>query len=214
MAEQQKNQGFEVVKKDNRSTAEMPTVEEKIQRIPILEPAGVWPPPLYIREEANTREVYYMEHRWHSQWKYYDERAAQAKSRHLALQLIIGIGSVTVPVLVGIQIGEGQVQQVLSVITIVISLIVAIATAIENVMKYGDSWRNYRAATEELQREKTMYDTLSGPYRRSTNPFRLFVERCEGVIEKQNGRWIALTQQNEENDKKNDTDDILDKFKE
>jgi len=91
-------------------------------------------------------------------------------------------------------LNEG-IEFALYLLTILVSLSVAAASAIETVKHYGDSWRSYRTATEELQREKSMYDMMAGPYRRSTNPFLLFVERCEDIMAKQNGNFAPLKEE-------------------
>lgn len=163
-----------------------------------LEPAGVWPPPIYLDAETATKhERFYVEHRWYMQWSYYDNKAAEAKRVYQRLQLIIGIGSVTVPVLVGLTPVNDQGRYLIQAVTVAISLIVAAAAAIENVKKYGDAWRNYRGAAEELAREKSLYDVGSGPYRQAQKPFLLFAERCEDVIAKQNGAFLALKEEKE-----------------
>ncbi len=172
----------------------------------ILEPAGTWPPPIFIRPDASSDERYYMEHRWHAQWSWYDKRASDSKTWYQRLQIIVGVGSVTVPVLVGITSTNETARSALQLATVLISLVVAASAAIENVKKYGDNWRNFRAAAEELAREKAMYDVASGPYRKSKAPFLLFSERCEDIIAKQNGNWLQMTQEKEEKeDKAKDT---------
>lgn len=192
-------ENLEVVKREEpkrqTATAQMATAQEKENNLPILEPSNRWPPPLYVRAEADSREVYYMQHRWYSQWKWYDDKAATAKQVYQRIQLTITVGSAVVPVLVGIQAIDARVDLALYVVTIVVSLSVAAASAIETVKKYGDAWRSYRTATEELQREKSMYDMMAGPYRRSTNPFLLFVERCEDIMAKQNGNFAPLKEE-------------------
>lgn len=170
----------------------------------VLQPSSVWPPPIFVTKQASHQELFYIEHRWHAQYSWYDKRATDAKKMHTALRLIVGIGSVIVPVLIGSNwldlFGIVGMQQFL---TIAISLAVAIATAIETVYKPGDNWRSYRAAAEELAREKTMYDVKAGPYRRSKNAFLLFTERCEDIITKQNGQWLQMhTVEEQEDDKK------------
>lgn len=160
-----------------------------------LNPQSVWPPPIFFNSAtASAQERYYIEHRWHAQWSYYDGKASDAKKAHQRLQLVIAIGSVIVPVLVGLNI-DGAVGDLLRYLTVIISIIVAAAAAIETVKQYGDNWRNFRSAAEELKREKSMYDVLAGPYRKSKDPFLLFVERSEDIMAKQNGAWIALKEE-------------------
>lgn len=175
-----------------------------------LKPSNAWPPPIFMDMAASDQEKFYMEHRWYSQWKWYDKRAGSAKKNHQLLQLIVGIGSVSVPVLVGFSvpsdlvflgIGAEGLDTIKLLATVGISLAVAISSAIESVMKPGDNWRNFRGAAEELQREKSMYDVRSGPYRRSRTPFLLFSERCENIIAKQNGQWLQMGVNDDKDDK-------------
>jgi hypothetical protein len=154
-----------------------------------LKPSNQWPPPIYVDSNISAQERYYIEHRWYTQWEWYDKRASDAKRRYHTLQVIIVVGSASVPVLVGLA------PNVPAVIPILISLGVTIAAGLENVFKNGDSWRNFRQASEELQREKSMYDVKSGAYRKAKRPFLLFVQRCEDVIAKQNGNFLQLTEE-------------------
>lgn len=159
----------------------------------IITPTGAWPPPIYVDASATEQESYYMEHRWYTQWNWYDTKASQAKKEYQRLQIMIGIGSVTVPVLVSLApiAVDTTGRNALTLITVFISLLVAAAAAIENVKNYGEAWRTYRSAAEDLKREKSLYDVRSGPYRKSKRPFLLFVERCEDIMAKQNGSWAA-----------------------
>jgi uncharacterized protein YigE (DUF2233 family) len=97
-----------------------------------------------------------------------------------------------VPVLVGLSTSDETARLALQLLTVFISLMVAAAAAIENVKKYGDSWRTFRTAAEELYREKSLYDVQTGAYRSSKRPFLLFVERTEDIVAKQNGAWSTL----------------------
>jgi hypothetical protein len=142
-----------------------------------------WPPPLYLLRTAGESERFYMKYRWQNQWLYYDAKATESKKNYQTLQLVIGVGLVAVPVLLGF---GGP----MAVIATVLSLVVAASAAIENVKKYGDGWRTYRQAAEQLQREKAMYDVTAGPYRLSKRPFARFVERCEEIIGQQNGQFM------------------------
>ncbi|HEX2620550.1 MAG TPA: DUF4231 domain-containing protein [Phototrophicaceae bacterium] len=159
-----------------------------------LVPKGTWPPPIYVDPSASEQERHYIEHRWHAQWDWYDKRASNAKNVYQRLQIIIGVGSVTVPVLIGFTPSSTDVREILQVATVALSLTVAIAAAIENVKKYGDNWRNFRGAAEELLREKALYDVRSGPYRKTKTPFLLFVQRCEEIMTKQNGSFLQLAE--------------------
>lgn len=157
------------------STPISPATEDG--RIPYLSP----------RSSRTRKFRHYIETRWYPQWKFYDERAAHNKVRYLFFQRMIALGSVTVPIIIGIEF----IPQWLPAI---ISGLVAAAAATENVMKYGDNWRTYRAAAEGLNREKVLYEARSGPYAGTNAPFRTFVERCEDVIAEETGRFFERQQ--------------------
>ncbi len=146
-----------------------------------------WPPPLYTPANATLAEKFYLKQRWQSQWQWYDKKAAENKNKHQFLQVVIGVGSVAVPVLLGIEAVRSY--------AVWVSLIVAAAASIENVKKYGDNWRSYRRAAENLSREKSLYDVNAGPYRTAKKPFARFVERCEEVIAQQNGQFYQRDEQ-------------------
>jgi hypothetical protein len=148
---------------------------------------AAWPPPLFTPASATLAEKYYLKQRWQSQWLWYDKKAAENKNKHQLLQVVIGVGSVAVPVLLGIE--------ALRTYAVWVSLVVAAAASIENVKKYGDNWRSYRRAAENLSREKSLYDVNAGPYRTAKKPFARFVERCEEVIAQQNGQFYQREDQ-------------------
>lgn len=154
-----------------------------------LLPDAPWPPPVFVRQDISPQERYYIEHRWYSQWSFFDTKATENKNRYYRTQLIVGIGSVSVPVLVGIN-AVGIAQQILYFVTVFISLSVAMATAIESLYTFGDNWRSYRSAAEDLRQEKSLYDVKAGKYANNRQAFVRFVERCEEIIAQQNGRWV------------------------
>lgn len=175
-----------------------------------LLPDAPWPPPIFVKQEISPQERYYIEHRWYSQWSFFDSKASQNKNRYHRIQLIVGLGSVTVPVLVGINT-DGTLRAVLYVVTIVISLAVAMSTAIESLYAFGDNWRSYRSAAEDLHQEKSLYDVKAGRYANNPQGFLRFVERCEEIIAQQNGRWIQ-SQENVAEQAKEQGEEFLDSY--
>lgn len=176
----------------------------------LLMPDAAWPPPIFIRKSVSAQERFYIENRWHSQWNYYDKKANESKKLYYRYQSIVVIGSVIVPVLVSFSSALGQLLDgvfirfggsagagrfFVDVLTVLTSTLVAIAAAVESLQKYGDGWSSYRSAAEELQAEKYFYDMLAGPYANNPNPFATFVERTEGVVANQNGKYFQAVQQ-------------------
>lgn len=167
------------------ATTPVPAPVDSEEEKKLLE--STWPPPLYTPRSATLSEKYYMKHRFQNQWLWYDKKAAENKNKHQFLQVVIGVGSVAVPVFLGIE--------ALRSYAVWVSLVVAAAASIENVKKYGDNWRSYRRAAENLNREKALYDVQAGPYKASKRPFARFVERCEEVIAQQNGQFYQRDEQ-------------------
>ena len=165
-----------------------------------LLPEAPWPPPIFVKQNISPQERYYIEHRWYSQWSFFDNKATQNKNRYYRTQLIVGLGSVTVPVLVGIR-AENEAGIILYFVTVVISLAVAMSTAIESLYTFGDNWRSYRSAAEDLHQEKSLYDVKAGRYANNPTGFLRFVERCEEIIAQQNGRWIQSQEKSAEQTK-------------
>jgi hypothetical protein len=194
----------------------------------LLMPDAAWPPPIFIRKSVSAQERFYISNRWHSQWSYYDKKAGEAKNTYYRYQAIVVIGSLIIPALVSLNStlarglagifsqgdleAEAMFRVVVDMITVVVSLMVAGAAALESLYKYGDSWSSYRSAAEELQAEKYFYDMLAGPYANNPNPFATFVERTEGIVANQNGKYFqAVQQQIQKQAAQND--DLVERYK-
>ncbi len=72
----------------------------------------------------------------------------------------------------------------------IVSVLVAVAAAIENVFHFGDNWRNYRQALEALKREPALFDAKVGAYADPQTAFATFVERCEGIMAQETGSYF------------------------
>jgi hypothetical protein len=145
-----------------------------------------------------VRAKHYINTRWKPQVDYYDAKGSFNKRRHQSLQAFIGVGSVGVTLLLGLSVPGEFVA--------VISALIAVATAVENVYKYGDSWRRFRQASERLKREKIMFDMGAGPYRRARDPILLFTERCEDVILQESGNYFQREEQQQAQGQDKDKD--------
>jgi hypothetical protein len=209
-------QGADVVSVSEQNTTQSDAVKnvsgDDYEHYKIL-PDASWPPPMYIKRNVNPDERYYMEHRWNSQWSFFDKKATENKNLYHRYQRIIGVGSVAVPVLVGINPVDNLARDLLYFLTVAISLSVAIAAAIENIYKYGDNWRSYRQAAEELKQEKSLYDARAGRYSTPAKPFTSFVERCEEIMAQQNGRWVQSVEK-QQTQAAEQVQDILDEYQE
>jgi hypothetical protein len=184
------------------------------------------------------RVKHYIEHRWSDQYQYYTFKADQNRRRHLRLQTFIAIVAVIVPVLLGFNADimnwvNGSVlaggfsgplsflnlimtndnlprwTSFINAVPAILSGLVAAATALENVQKYGDNWRAFQSASDGLERERALFESNAGPYRTATDAYSLFVERSEDVIAQETGRYFAREEQQGEDDPEDDPEDII-----
>ncbi len=195
---------------ENKSPTNITTPDGSYEEWVVM-PDSAWPPPIFIKKNAPPRERFYLEKRWHSQWSYYDSKATENKDTYFLYQRIVVIGALIIPALVSINstlarflagvfnngdvTAEAMWRIGVDSITVIVSLLVAGAAALESLYKYGENWSSYRSAAEELQAEKNFYDMQSGPYANNPNPFSTFVERVEGIVANQNGKYFQAVQQ-------------------
>jgi hypothetical protein len=122
--------------------------------------------------------------RWLDQVLWMEKRACTARDWYYILRLITIVGGVLIPALVSITFtGSGAV--IIRWVTFFISLSVALSASIEEFMKFGDRWRNYRRTAELLKVEGWQYFQLSGPYQRReshANAYPKFATRVEEII--------------------------------
>ncbi|GAB1259352.1 DUF4231 domain-containing protein [Aurantivibrio plasticivorans] len=81
-------------------------------------------------------------------------------------------------------------------VTLVVALLGALIAVISSVVslnQFQENWIKYRATYESLKREKFLFLTKSEPYHEE-EPFRLFVQRAEDLISKENRAWSQYTQ--------------------
>jgi hypothetical protein len=112
-------------------------------------------------------------------------RAKSSQHRYIRLKMVAIVGGVTVPTLVGVQLGNPKVQSGIQWLTLVLGLAVAIATAFEGFFKFGDRWRLYRRTAELLKSEVWQYVQLAGPYARQETHGRAyarFAARVEAIL--------------------------------
>jgi hypothetical protein len=136
----------------------------------------------------------YLQERWLGQVTYLGRAAQSAQRRYFTLRLVAILGGVTIPALVGLNVGQDGERPV-QWLTFALGLLVAAAVALEEFFRYGDRWRHYRLQAELLRGEGWAFLQLAGPsYRRFSthaDAFRLFVARAEETIRQEVGVYIA-----------------------
>jgi hypothetical protein len=123
--------------------------------------------------------------RWLDQVAWMEGRADRARVRFYALRLVAVVGGVVVPTLIGLDLRDTG-RDVVRAFTIVLSLLVAITVAVEELIRYGERFRHYRRTVEQLKSEGWQFFQMSGPYRRHSShreAYMAFAARVEGIIQ-------------------------------
>lgn len=140
----------------------------------------------------------YLQERVEQQLSWYGKKSAGNKSRYQILRLM--------QISLGIFVSAGGLYAdaiphgtwLLSAFGVLISL----SAAWETVFDHQNNWIRYRRIKEELKREKILYATASGPYRKEVAQvdaaeasFTLFVARVEGLLSQEVDQWSTSAAQ-------------------
>jgi hypothetical protein len=115
--------------------------------------------------ELEDLQKRFLRSRWMDQVVWMEGRANKARTWYYILRLTAIIGGVMVPALVSLNL-SGQTGVQVGWLVFVISLLVAISTAVESFFSYGERWRHYRQTVETLKSEGWQFFQLAGSYRR------------------------------------------------
>jgi len=128
----------------------------------------------------------YLRQRWLSELTYLSGSARRHQRYHYTLQIVIIIGGVLVPALVGLHVNNTQWwAPAIQWLAFTLGLIVAMAAALEGFFRWGDRWRHFRLRREQLFAEGWAFLELAGAYRRFDSHqegFKSFVTRTEEKI--------------------------------
>jgi hypothetical protein len=127
----------------------------------------------------------YLHARWLGQVDWMSRTARQARDRYYALRLTTVVGGVIVPALVGLNL-SGLASDAVHWATFGLSLVVAIAAALEEFFHYGERWRHYRRNVEWLTSHGCQFLQLCGPYQQFHSPaeaYPEFVNQVEKVLQ-------------------------------
>jgi len=114
--------------------------------------------PLIGALDVDDRKRDFIRRRWLEQVIWMENKAAAAKRRYFQLRLTTVVGAVLIPALVSLDYDEARIA------TWVISLLVAVTAAVEQLFHFGATWRNYRQTVERLKTEGWQYFQLIGSY--------------------------------------------------
>ncbi|NNE65238.1 MAG: DUF4231 domain-containing protein [Pyrinomonadaceae bacterium] len=137
----------------------------------------------------------YLKDRYEDQMNWYSKKASINKSRYQILQWSVIILSAIVPVMVALEATD-KVPGIW-VLTIIVSILLAIGTAGVKTFKFQENWINFRSTAEKLIQEKIFYDGRIGDYGNTDNRESLFVERVEALISGEGATWVSTQKKKE-----------------
>jgi hypothetical protein len=152
-----------------------------------------------IIDSLTLNDLYknYLRLRWLDQVIWMEGKADNARSRYYTFRVIAIIGGLIVPALVSLNLA-GRGEDVLRILTIILSLVVAISTAVEGFFHYGERWRHYRSTVEILKLEGWRFFRLSGgygDYRDHEIAFKSFSDQIETTFQRDIETYTEITKE-------------------
>lgn len=140
----------------------------------------------------------YIDSRIDDQIDWYDKKSQKAQCWFKWLRGTEIIAAAAIPLIAGF---ASEPFPVTLAVGILGASIAVISSAI-SLNQFQENWTEYRTTCESLKHEKFLFLTKAEPYSEK-EPFRLFVQRVESLISKENSAWSQYTQTNLENTKPN-----------
>ncbi|UCG25127.1 MAG: DUF4231 domain-containing protein [Chloroflexota bacterium] len=106
-----------------------------------------------------------MRARWLDQRDFASKESIRSKKWHVRLRTVAIVGGVIVPALVALNL-DGELATTVRWLIFAISLVVAIAVALEELFSFGEGWLRARRTTEMLKAEFWQFVQKAGPYAR------------------------------------------------
>ena len=126
----------------------------------------------------------FLKARWVDQVEWTARAAKRAQRRYYRLRVVMVVGAVVVPALVGLNV-RGTFATGLLWVTFALGLVLGCATAIDQFFDFGERWRHYRRTCERLKTEGWLYLELAGDYEDAPDhgaAFARFAKRVEDIL--------------------------------
>jgi len=130
----------------------------------------------------------YIKERYQDQVDWYDKKAQKNKLWANIFQITIIVLAAITPILAALD---------KIMFTIITSSVVAIVSGLLKYLKIEDHWHNYRTICETLRKEKHYHDFKIGEYEQAEDIDKLFVNRVESIISKENTTWLTSIKKKE-----------------
>jgi hypothetical protein len=135
----------------------------------------------------------YLKSRWLDQVLWMEGKAQQNSYRHHALRVVTLICGLIIPVLAGLSL-DAALSTFTKYSIVVLGLVVAISTGLEELFQFGTKWRHYRQTVEGLKIEGWRFFQLADRYRRFAShaeAYPSFADRIEDIFHSDTQVYIA-----------------------
>ena len=132
----------------------------------------------------------YIAKRYQDQLEWYSNKATINKKWYHRYQVAVAAlsGIITVTVALGMHYRDRIGWQIASLIG---SAVAAALVGLQKAFRFHENWVEYRTTAEQLKKERYYHAFRCGDYSSAESADRLFVERVEALISKQNTHWTT-----------------------
>lgn len=134
-------------------------------------------------------EEQYIAERVDNQIDWYDKKSQAAQCWFKWLRGVEILSAAAIPLIAGFAKDPFPVTLILGAL----GALIAIISSLVSLNQFQENWTEYRTTCESLKHEKFLFLTKAEPYHEE-EPFRLFVQRVESMISKENSAWSQYTQ--------------------
>jgi hypothetical protein len=143
----------------------------------------------------------YLKERYEDQVDWYDRKAQAMKKTYGRVQMLVIVLAALTTVAAAVGTSVGSAGSISKWVTVAISALVTIFTALLNTFKYKETWLNYRGTFDALKRERSFYLAQVGDYGKAADREGLFVLRVEAIFAQESAEWQAVQRLKDQNDK-------------
>lgn len=151
-------------------------------------------------EDLTDKQKEFIKERWLNYVLWWDGRSRANKWKYYTFRTIVVIGGVAIPALIGTaatrNLSNLTTEQVGAIqwVAFGLSLIVGISAALEELFRFGEIWRDKRAAAELLKVEGWCYFQLIGKYKdqKHTEAYPDFASTVENMIGSEIKGYVSI----------------------
>lgn len=131
----------------------------------------------------------YVAGRYQDQIQWYNRRSLHNQRCYRTYQWILTIFSALTPVLLAIDFCLDNPPWKWT--TLVSAIIVGVSSSVLKIFKYQENWIDYRTTCETIKKEIHYYHARAQEYAEAEDCERLFVERVESLVSRENTLWLT-----------------------